>query len=473
MKDLKMIHPIRRQPLSSLFLFVVLLLTACGDEVTYYTPEPEQPETPAYEAGIWVEDVKTLQQYGCYLQIPVLQPSWLLQAEGVKAFHKGNSGFAEQYITEDMLMVLRNPGPGTQISLKMDEGEIYNASEYLYTVSEEENGETLQLQVPVNWDYDALLQWKESRNVYLRWTVDFDGQTVHQYQKRFNCLSLYSHTVAIQYLKTDAADAEKIRLFKEAGLGDYPHVENGDTLMLYNNDFLAGYLNEHAPVMDELQQEMLDDGFITNMPFIPKWDLPAVMHTFLYPVIKHRIVTTTMQYEGGHSLMYPIDKVFADKQGDELGLSLAFASWCMRLNVPIRIQTGLVARIYVSISNENERYDIDAMSTVHAMNLAFPVSKPLQIPEDFEFIRGTAQDYMEHCTKSYQAEKVGESMANGYVGYCDFDPYKLREFLPSFGSGKGYARTRTAAPEKRVKAVTNPIWKEWLKSDAGIRTANR
>ncbi|GAB6868563.1 hypothetical protein [Bacteroides rodentium] len=184
-----------------LLLTIVLpLIAACGDDVTnhnYPAPPPaeeeEQPQKPPFEEGKWITDAHSM----CYFDILpenryTLYPVWLLQADGVKRAYE-DSEFAQEFISDDIRLQLRNPGAGTRITLRMEESPVCHALERSVVVPQDKTDETIYLAFPVKWNVDALLGWHADKMVELTWNLLLDGKEVDHYTQQLNCRSLHTY----------------------------------------------------------------------------------------------------------------------------------------------------------------------------------------------------------------------------------------------------------------------------------------
>lgn len=445
-------RPAGRKRFLPLFLLVSLLVAACGDEVNnhYYAEESEPTETPTHEVGKWVEEVSSLCYYGMLDQPNILYPAWLLQAEGVREMYAGQSQFAEDYITEDLLMKLKNPGAGTRVTLRMEKSEICEASEHTFVVPEEETDETLALQIPVVWDYPALLGWDTDQMVKLRWHVLLDGQEVERYDRTFNCRSLRCYISGLFILP------EFQQTIREAGIGTYPIKEKDGVMALHNADFLAGYIDENSPLIDRMKEEVITDGYLTTLSgdaYYDEKELLGNVQGYAYLMQKYRLAYA-LRDAGEVQYMRTIDEIFDTRQAYCAEFAIAFASWCLNLGLEQTIEL-VPSHAYGTLLAEGKRYNIDTQPLAVYMYLIPKFSDP---PTEKDFQEATSYyEYMMEVSadKSYDDEQ----RANGNPEYHTIYPNKLRNYLPSFNIGATrYAETRTARTKKCIKQVTNPLW---------------
>lgn len=458
--------------LPTLILASILSFASCGDDVTnnnYYIQEPEVPPTeeepqPSYPEGEWVERVYSLCEYGFSMHQPTLYPAWLLQAEGVKRYY-ADSPFAQEYITDDLLMTLRNPGAGTRITLRMEASDICHAWEDSYTVPQDLTGETLALQIPVDWDYNVLLAWHTDRLVKLKWTLLLDGQEVDRHTEQFNCRSLRCYTYRYYYDKSIPEFDDVINLLKETGFGSYSIEEDDKYLCIYNDGFLMGYIDEQSPLIDRLKDSVICDGIVSYLTglFSPTFEerVECTAKAFCYLLLKHRVAYSA-RHSDERQYLRTIDELFANHQGYCVEYAMAFASWCMNLGVSCML-VAVPGHLSTNVYNGDQICAADMAYCGIWYTYLSPFSNPLtdQDRKDFlwlysEIMNASNLDYEEIYLPDMQA---------GDARYHSFDPAPLRPFLPSFNIGERYAATRAAAPIKSIKPVKSELWKKAIKGE--------
>lgn len=459
--------------LPALALASILSFASCGDDVTnnnnYYIQEPEVPPTeeepqPSHPEGEWVERVQSLCDYGLFLESPTLYPAWLLQAEGVKRYY-ADSPFAQKYVTDDLLMTLRNPGAGTRITLRMEASDICHASEYSCTVGEEETGDTLLLQIPVNWDYNALLAWHTDRLVKLEWTLLLDGQEVDRHTEQFNCRSLRCYQANFDHDKSIPKDIAIIDELKKTDFGSYPIEEDDEYLVIYNYGFYMGYIDEQSPIIDRLKDSVIRDGIMPYLTGLFSTSFEEMVESsaksFCYLLLKHRVA-----YSARHSdeaqYMRTIDELFANRQGYCVEFALAFASWCMNQGVPCTL-VAVPGHLSTTVYSGDQVCAADMTYCGSYYTYLQPFANP-PTAEDREDFLWLYSGIMEASNLDYENVYL-PAMQAGDAEYCLFDPAPLRRFLPSFGIGERYAATRTAAPAKAIKPVKSGLWKKAIEGE--------
>jgi len=455
---------------SNLMLAVMLLfITSCGDDITnnYYpkeepvTPPTEEEPAPDYEIGNWIREVFGLCYYG--YEPNSLFPGWLLQAEGAKQAY-GDSPFAQEFITEDLLMVLRNPGAGAHITLRMDDGDINHASTYEYVVGSDETDELLELQLPVDWDYNALLTWDTDRMVKLKWTLAIAGREVDRYAKTFNCRSLRCYCNVIGVSKQ--YEAPIMEEMKNLGFGSYPTNEDDDYLYLRNEAFIMGYIDEHSPIIERMKHEVIEDGLVdyllswgggSDIDFINSSSLP-----FSYLMLKYRIAYTIRQ-GGYYQYIRTIDEIFGDKQGYCMEFAIAFASWCLNQGIPCTLES-VPDHMVNNILGAEDVYPVDMTqlsSDLHNQAIISEFSKPLS-KENVATFQDIHQKILEDWRKIDEEEyKPGREEGIDFT-YHSYNIIALRPLLPSFNIGNRYVQTRTVAPVKQIRKVDNLLWKKMV-----------
>ena len=455
--------------LPALALASILSFASCGDDVTnYYIQEPEAPPTeeepqPSHPQGEWVERVYSLCEYGFYMHQPTLYPYWLLQAEGVKRYY-ADSPFAQEYVTDDLLMTLRNPGAGIRITLRMEASDICHAREDSFTVPQDLTGENLELRIPVDWDYNALLAWDTDRLVNLKWTLLLDGQEVDRHTEQFNCRSLRCYTTSYILPKDSPENIAFIDEVKKIGWGSYPVKEDDKYLFIDSDGFLMGYIDEHSPLIDRLKESVIRDGI---MPYLPgsagsfEERVESTAKAFCYLLLKHR-VAYTIHWSNERQYMRSIDEMFANHQGYCMEFALTFASWCMNQGVPCMLVSvpGHMGSIVYS-GDQVCAADMTYCGTYYTYLQPFANPPTAQDREDFLWLYS---GIMEASKIDYENVYL-PAMQAGDAEYHLFDPAPLRPYLPSFSIGERYAATRTAAPAKAIKPVKSGLWKKAIEGE--------
>lgn len=455
-----------------ILLLMMATVTACGEDVTnnYYqqpeTPQPEVPEeeeeeepVPEYQLGEWIQDIYSLGYYGLYYDTAYsLYPGWILQANGVKrAFI--NSPFVQEFISDDLVLVIKNPGEGVRITINAEDSDINQASSMNYVVKAEDTDEMLTLSLPVKWNEEALLNWHTDRMVKMNWTVQLDGQEVQRYSQTFNCRSLRCFTISTPISKPENQDF--IAYIKELGFGDYTVNENDDILYLMNMPFLMGYIDEHSPLIEKMKREVIDDGLVNSLSSIgggdPQFLIECSSYAFSYLMMKHQI-RYTVHNASNHQYIRSIDEIFANQQGYCMEFAIAFASWCMNQGVTCSLESvpgHMVNRIAVGESLYPVDMTILSSSNIDLSDYSTPLS-PENI-EDFQSI------YNKWAALSAQNEEeiYIPGRDAGETSYATLIPDGLRTYLPSFNISQNYIQSRVAAPAKEIKPITNRVWKKF------------
>ena len=435
-----------------LLIALLPLLAACGDEVVnnhYYPQEPETPEEPqepAFTRGEWLTDAKALCYYGLITPYKyILYPMWLLQAKGMKHAYP-DSELVQKYITDNILLALKNPGTGTRITLRMNESPVCHTSEYHITVSQEENGETLYLKYPVKWNVDALLAWHADKPVELTWTLLLDGEEVQDYTCRFNCRSLHCYTSAIVIDKENSP--ELYAQFDKVGLGSWTAAKDEKRIILDNLPFLMGYIDEHSPIVEELKREVVADGYLSTLDGMFSQTTEALLDctakAFHYLMMKYHI-SYGVSDSSHQQYIRTIDDIFRYRQGYCMELAVAFASWCMNQGVECTLE---------SVPSHLFNYIIDPKGEKHPADMTIPASNPDSYPPfatpptpaDFAQADRAYKKAMEMAAKR-DTEVYEPGRVETPLEYTSINPRNLRPFLPSFNIGDSYAHTRATLAE--------------------------
>lgn len=458
--------------LPALALASILNFASCGDDVTnnnYYIQEPEVPPTeeepqPSHPEGEWVDRVYNLCYYGFYMHQPVLYPAWLLQAEGVKRYY-ADSPFAQEYITDDLLMTLRNPGAGTRITLRMEASDICHASEYSCTVPQEKTDEYLALQIPVDWDCNALLAWHNDRLVNLKWTLLLDGQEVDRHTEQFNCRSLRCYFFTYYHDKSIPENIAFIDELKKIGLGSYSMEEDDKYLWIYNDGFFMGYIDEQSPLIDRLKDSVIRDGIMPCLPGLFSTSFEEMVESsaksFCYLLLKHRVAYSA-RYSDEAQYMRTIDELFANRQGYCVEFAMAFASWCMNQGVPCTLEF-VPGHLSTSVYSGDQVCAADMTRCGSRYTMIPPFANPPTDENMEDFLR-LYSEIMNSSNDTYENVYL-PAMQAGDAQYHLFDPAPLRPYLPSFNIGERYAATRTAAPTKAIKPVKSGLWKKAIEGE--------
>lgn len=462
-----------------LFALAVMVFSAgCGDDVTnnyYEQPETEVPEEPVaepeHQPGKWIDDIISRCYYGldtCYNHS--LFPGWILQANGVKNF--ANTHFVDDFITEDLQIKLQNPGVGTRITIIADDSDISKSSSMDYIVPADETGDKLVLDLPVNWDYETLLGWHNDRMVKMSWTLLFDGQKVESYNTTFNCRSLRCYFRTLNFRKDIEGNKNIINQIRQYDFEDYLISEDDEYIQISNIPFIMGYIDENSPIIEQLKRKVIDDGLLT---YLPSWGgggnrddyINCSSYAFAYLMLKNNI-RYTIHHANEFQYVRTIDEIFKDKQGYCMEFAIAFASWCMNQGIKCTLESvpgHMVNRVIIPINGgqSSELYPVDMtlLSTIDTDPSSFeePLSK-----ENKENFNNFYNAYFVYKSVNDNAN-YEEGRQSGSLDYETFNPSILRPFLPSFNIGKSYVNSRSTAPVKEIKAVTNKLWKEMALKD--------
>lgn len=469
---------IRMTALRLMGLVVMVAVAACGDDVTnnyYQEPESPEPGNPTlHEPGEWIQAVASPCFYGLG-GVSVLYPSWLLQAEGVRMYYGEKSSFVEEYVRSGLVMSLKNPGAGVRVTVQAAASDISRAFSTDYVVKEEEGDvEELILDIPVDWNEEALLNWHTDRLVKMNWTLLLDGQEVEKYVSTFNCRSLHCIGVSCSMLKSDNPElAEEIK--EDGFIGDYVVKQDDESIKIYNLPFLMGYIDENSPRIEKMKREVIDDGLESGLYSWGGGGDDDLIHSssfpFTYLMMKNRIAYT-MRHASNIQYVRTIDAVFEDKQGYCMELALAFASWCMNMGVTCTVEC-LPGHVANRILLNDRLYPVDmtlvascwssfANSTDPGIQGLVNVWKP-DGTIDLDLYK-TCYDLFEGNWDWYNQAYEEERQA-GNIDYATLYPDELRSYLPSFNVSQGYAKSRVAAPSKEIQTLHGLAWKRLLESE--------
>lgn len=389
-----------------------------------------------------MKEVSSLCYFGFINTPTVLYPSWLLQAEGVKKIYEGQSEFAERYITEDLQMELKNPGPGTLITLNMEESEICRPLKKNFTVPEDQTGEMLTLQVPVEWDYSTLLTWDTDKMVRLAWNVSLNGKEVERYTQNFVCRSLRCYDTHIV-----VTDPDLTARIEQTDIGAFPVKKSDHGTYIYTTDFVAGYVDENSPLIDRLKDEVLDDGYLSLLSggaYFNEEELLDNVRAFTFAMMKYRIAYT---YRDAGTIQYvrSIDEMFANSQGFCLDIPIAFASWCVNLGIDCTLES-VPDHTCNRIFSQETAYPIDMQVLAAYLEFYDKFATPPS-DEDFKtttWLYNSCMDVNIPTNENYDKEREA-----GNPQYHTTHINQLRKYLPSFNIGERYVDTRVAAPASR------------------------
>lgn len=468
---------IRTIALRLMGLVVMVAVAACGDDVTnnyYQEPESPEPENPTlHEPGEWIQAVASPCFYGVG-GASVLYPSWLLQAEGVRMYYAEGSPFVKEYVRGGLVMSLKNPGAGVRVTVQAAASDISRAFSTDYVVKEEEgDAEELMLDLPVDWNEEALLNWHTDRLVKMNWTLLLDGQEVEKYVSTFNCRSL--HCIASGITLSKSEEAELVEEFKKYEFGDYVVKENDESLDIYNLPFLMGYIDENSPLIEKMKREVIDDGLEGGLySWGGSGDYDLVHSSsipFTYLMMKNRIAYT-LRHASNIQYVRTIDEVFEDKQGYCMELALAFASWCMNMGVTCTVEC-LPGHMTNRIQLSDRLYPVDMTLVASCWN-SFANSEDTGIQElvnvwkpdgtiDLDLYKacyGLFEGNWDWYNQTYEEERLA-----GNIDYATLYPDELRPYLPSFNVSQGYAKSRVAAPSKEIQTLHGLAWKRLLEPE--------
>lgn len=440
----------------SVFLAVsVFLIFSCE--------EKNGPEI-IYEQGQWVKDARSTAYFSIYPD--ELFPGVILQTEGVKRLY-ADSPFVQANFTEDLLMDIVNPGEGAEISLKMHGSDICNEIECSYEVAAGDTAQVLVLQVPVDWDYNTLLEWDFDRNVKLSWEVTIDGQHVQTFTKQFICRTLRSFIGSLMIEKNLPENAVIVEMLHNPEVvGSFPVTENDKTMNMHLSALLAGLIDETSPLIERLKGEVIEDGYVdklTGMAGYTEEELLQNVDAYNYLMQKYNIHYATRSAGNAVQYLRTIDEIFENHNGYCAELGIAFVSWCLNLGVKCTFEAvprHLTTSVYLpfaAIDPSTIEYPFDTtvsaslMSDYGAVFSTPPTESEFQESRDFfELVRYNS----ELREEKYEADMLVDSLL-----YYKFNPASLRRFLPSFNIGaRDYMKTRAAVSAKSVRAASNPLW---------------
>lgn len=448
-------------------LLTIITVASCGDDVTnnyYQQPETSQPAeeekepTPEYELGEWIQDVYSLGYYGFYYDTAYsLYPGWILQASAVKRAYF-DSPFVQEFVSDDLALLIKNPGEGVRITINTEESKINHASTMEYVVKAEDTDEVLNMLLPIKWNEEALLNWDTDQMISMYWTVQLDGQEVQQYSQTFNCRSLRCFSTFSTIYKNDAP--EIIEFINELGYGSYVIQEDEDYLYFSNFPFIMGYIDENSPLIDKMKREVIDDGLMDQMSSVGSSDnqsqLDCSAYAFSYLLLKHQ-VKYSVRFANEMQYVRNIEEIFDNKQGYCMELAIAFASWCMNQGIYCSLEL-LPAHMTNRIIIGETYYPIDM--TVFASNsFDFDYSIPLS-SEDIENFRSIYNQVVEYSVQNDEQIYTPDREDNKLF-YSTLIPSMLRYYLPSFNiSSRSYIQSRVSAPSDNFKPIINNAWKK-------------
>lgn len=454
MKNIKLLN------LSLAVILLMTVFTACSDD----KDTDDNLVLPEFREGAYIIDVTNLSYFNLK-DGNSLYPVFILQAEGFKRMYP-NSPFAQEYITEDMRMVMSNPGIGTQITLTMGESEVCKTSTYSYTVEDDKTEEGLYLQIPVEWDYKALRTWMLDRNVNLTWTVELNGKKVQTFKKQFICRSIHNYVAELELSKNVPEEMKEINAMKNVGLGDFSYKEDDDTFLLYTGDLIAGYIDENSPLIDKLKAEALADGYLpyfTGAASSNAEEMLQSVDAYCYLMQKYNICYA-MRNASADQYVRTIDEIFKNRQGYCLELACAFVSWCLNLGIQCScefVPGHATTSVYFGDNSENSplvKFPFDTTIPASIMSDRTRFSIP---PTSEEFKRSHSfyemiKEYSELSDEKYEIDKVENPIL-----YFTVNPAALRTYLPSFNMGGEavYLKTRVTSTTKCIKPITISTWK--------------
>lgn len=461
---------IRMIALRLMGLAVMVAVAACGDDVTnnyYQQPETSQPEdsqpeeepSVEHEPGEWVEEVKSPCYYGFGGDPYVLYPGWLLQADGVRMCFQ-DSPFVQEYVQSGLGMCLKDPGVGVRVTVQAAASDISRAFSVDHVVKEGESEDgKLLIEVPMDWNEEALLNWHTDRMVKIQWTVLLDGQEVEKYISTFNCRSLrcYSGITGLD----KSLLPEMVEMIKQnCGNFDSMLKEDEEGLYIHNMPFLMGYIDEHSPAIEKLKREVIDDGLL---PYLPSWggsegDQDLIISSsvpFAYLMLKHKIAYT-IHHASNLQYIRTIDEIFANQQGYCMELALAFASFCMNQGINCTLEavpSHMVNRIALS----GGLYPVDMTDLASNGKDISGYSKPMiqDDLDDFSLFYKSLVEEWDIKNDGYEEGRWADD-----VRYATLYPNDLRPYLPSFNVSQGYAQSRVAAPAKEIRVLKGLGWKK-------------
>lgn len=454
-------------------LAVMVSVAACGDDVTnnyYQEPESPEPENPTlHEPGEWILGVASPCFYGFIEEPNVLYPVWLLQADGVRMHYAEESSFVNEYVRSGLAVSIKNPGAGVRVTVQAAASDISRAFSKDYVVKEEEGSEeTLEIEFPMDWNEEALLNWHTDRVVRINWTLLLDGQEVEQYASTFNCKSLHCYASAISLSKSEYP--ELVEEIKKYEFGDYIVKENDEEIAIYNLPFLMGYIDENSPLIEKMKREVIDDG-LEDM--LASWGgggsdkdlLHSSSIPFAYLMMKNRIAYTI---RNASYLQYvrTIDAIFENKQGYCMELALAFASWCMNLGVTCTLE-AVPGHMVNRIKLNDQMYPVDMTMVASCWSSFASATNPdIQNLVNAWKPDGTIDiPLFQTCYELFDGnwrlnnEGYEEERLAGNVDFATLYPDELRAYLPSFNVSQGYAKSRVAAPSQEIQTLKGLGWK--------------
>lgn len=435
-----------------LLIALLPLLAACGDDVVhnhYYPQEPETPERPqepSFQPGEWLTDAQSPCYYGLLAEDYLLYPVWLLQAKGMRRAFP-DSELVQKRISDNINLVLKNPGTGTRITLKMDESPVCHASEYSITVPQEQNGETIELEYPVKWNVDALLAWYADKPVELKWILLLDGEEVQYCTYQFNCRSLHSFNTSFWISKED--NPETYTEFSKLDFGSWHGIKTEEKIVLNNTPFIMGYIDEHSPFVEEMKREVVTDGYLPYLTgqFSPTTEelLNCTARAFNYLMMKYHISYGVSSADISQYVR-TIDDIFRYKQGYCMELAVAFASFCMNQGVECTLESVPGHMCNKIIDKEGKAHPAD-MTILASYPQSYPPFATPPSPTDFEVADVLYQQTMAQAEKS-DIEVYEPGRVENPSEYDSINPHELRMYLPSFNIGSNYAHTRAMLGEE-------------------------
>lgn len=440
----------------------ILLATSCKDD-NYYTVEVVQPETPAETPQDTIEyenPILGIRNLNYYLGTTDLNPAYILQTKGLVQLYQ-DSPFVQNRVTNDLLLTVRVPEHPVKYILKVMETDITNPDYCILDFSKLKGnaGDTLNLYMPVNWNYQALASWEKSRRLNLSWEVYANDRFVDTYVYDVVCRSVHDFSYWIQW-RDNSGDSDKWYDQLMGEMGSYAAWrmrEEGDNSLIVSNTYmLAGFIDEHSPLIDRMKQEVIEDGYVDNIygpdGYTTDEDCIASIDAFAYLMQKHH-VKYAQRNSNDRPYIRGIDEVLGLGQGYYTELACAFASWCINIGIPVDFisMPGHVYPVAILPSGKDFPWDTIGLRHYDYPDLSKPSKEAFaQAHENFVKVQEISAEYY---IEDMAAIKANEMM------FQRTNLYAARFYMPSFNfSDKYWSNALSRSVEGReLQPVTDSL----------------
>lgn len=442
----------------TILLCAVACMTACSDknyyEENYYnTPVEEESPQPVPT----LEELDMLAEANCYGTFGnQLAPSWIFMANNIGQYYGGDCPLV---FNDDIIgLEFTNPGEGREMTLRMKESAINEESVLRFRLPEDE---TVGLCYPVVWNYDALRENMNEKKVTMAWEVEIDGKFVGEYIRTFRCLpATYFNTNLI--LNANATLDEGCQL-KDLNWGEIPHWivpdttpegESVENLFFDTSAFLAGWVEETHPLIDQLKREAIDAGAISKFTGTQSGDEGIIAQLkALWYVLEKRHFTYTMYGKplDGQYVRF-LDEVIGRRQGYCAEVAHTLASLCQSIGLETAF-ASVPGHVYIVVKDCEGDWSIPVEGTALGtqqlcpfLDLSAPVEE--QIAESSRHFDAM----MEYASNKWDIAL--QELTNGTLQYSFHPITPLLHHVGSMGHGASVSRT---AGQEKVKFVKNRI----------------